>query len=52
MDILIIRGEGIYFESAFGELAHYFHLNLLEMIEIIRKLKIIPILKLLMGTTV
>lgn len=34
MEVLLIRGEGICLEAAFGELAHCSHLNLFEVMKI------------------
>lgn len=51
IEVLLIRDERIYPEVAFGKLAHWSHLNLFEVMEIIGKSKITPILKSLIGTT-
>ena len=51
MEVLLVRGEGICLEATFGEEAHCFYLNLFEVMEIIGKLKITPIFKSLIGTT-
>lgn len=51
MEVLLMRGEGVCLEAKLVELAHYFHLNLFEVMGIIGKLKFTPILNSLISIT-